>query len=487
MAEEQRVPAAEQPPTSVVETPAPAPITKESIKEMRKNRDIDGIRKVGDPKPSDVPLAPSAVPDAPKPPETEAKDRKFNVKYQGRTILRDDPDHMLGLGNLPAVKRKLIMAEEEAKLIQGDLEDARKFGFSTAAERDELKKRLAENEKLIEDLKKQSVKPAEPAPAAAVAPVAPVVDDIEIPNLPDGDPVNWSAEHGTAIKKTLVALHEQNKKLNQAFAQMKAQPAAVQATPEFKAELDSIKKELAEQKQKNEQLYAAAQKANSDVAESAFWNQYSEFQTLHDDLGTPKPLKDVHQDVDRWMIKLAAANGHRMPIGGTQEQMKAFDNMKRSIAARYLEGDEAIVKQSDGIEPPDGHKAYFAIAELDQKRRQLIADGYLGNKTTLEDAFRFDLMRNGSLDEATARMESDKIKQGVRATLDAIKSSGDFAKPLPNNAGSDSAVPVKLESGDRDNILQMARTPRGLREIMGNPDLTKKYEMVMAQLAAPKQ
>lgn len=459
-------------------TPVIQKVTRESLREMRQNRDLGALENLNPDAKKPAPLQPTtdAQPKPAEEPKTEQeKIREFNVKYKNKTILRADPDHMLGHGNLPALKRKTIMLEEDVAEASRELAEARKYGESSASEIARLKAALAEKETALQKFNTQQQQQVHrPEPTALDIPAAPVFTPIS--DIPDTDPVNWTVEHGMKMKKALQEQQEALAKQTEYSRKLAEEMENLRRNPPTNQ--DPERQKLAETVNRLSQQYEQAQQ---ELAETARWQSYAEFQAAHPDLRTKKPLREVHINVNDWLDKLAAANGVKLPMGANQQQRAAYDDARRSIAGQWLNGDKAIKETTEGIEPPDGYEQYFAVAKTLETRDRLIKTGRLGNNATLEDAFAFDLIENGTLDNATAKMEADKLREGVNAALTAIgKTTTEYAKPLPNNAGGEQPQPGMAKTA-KEQLIRLAGTPRGLKEIMADPEKRKQWETILAE------
>ncbi len=486
----------ETPPEAVV-VPEPTPtVTLEMLDQMRKDRDVDGLRKViagaNMPKGAAPAGEPPAVPPPQEPPvagkppagSEEAKDPKFfDIRFRGEDVKLPDNDNYLGHGSFGKLKRA---SAHQAKTLE-----SYETRINTAET--ETTRYRRENEELRAAQVSAPPPPIEPppeeTPPAASAPPAPL-GDVVIPTAPaepeysSADPMDWTdadrakqASHrkervayDKAMNATLAKLVEVAKAPQQP-GPYNNDPALVQKIEDQGEFIEGLKSEQATE-------VAETQKIN-------FWNGMTEFQGLHkEELATPIPLHELHEKVGSWMHGLAWANGVAPPENATDAQLAQYDAAKTELVQKFLKEDAAVVEAAVGTPAPDGYKQYFRIAEYQKRLKALVATGKLGDKATLQDAWEKDYVSK-ELDGDVSALEAEARSDGSRSVLDSLGSAQrENAAHIPNNAavqppGGEQGLPPD-EIG-KDEAMQILKMP--IQEVR-RQGLEKKRELIVSRLRA---
>ncbi|MFH1738209.1 MAG: hypothetical protein ABIH23_04320 [bacterium] len=469
------------------------PVTPDEIESARSRGDSAALEKIeeritkrGRPKKETKPEG-EVAPKADASPEPQAKpdetggDRKFKVPFKGREIVEDDSDTYLGYKNHGALKRNTILfrerlreAQEEAESLRRQYDSRVREGESTKAELEKLRKEYADS---LAKLKSASAPvPPQPAQAPAASPA-----ELKPPEKPTFSSTNrqlWEDEDWAKLEKYE---EDREKYLIESVTRRNT------ANPDF----DALKKELAEMKEASKRLVeereaerarmaAEEQRRQQESAANKIWDDFSEFQSSYEDFKTPKKLRELDADVKAWMNDVARANGVVMPLGGTVQDLSNFEAARGNLIARYINGDSAVLKSAEGIDPPEGYKTYFQLADVWKRKSELVNAGRLGGGASLEDAYLIMLKETGKLDKGAESIERDAMQRGQQSTLDAIgKTNSQYAKNLPNQSTAREASD-NLSKEDIQSILTTAKTPEGRASLDNTPDtnLKAKWERI---------
>lgn len=416
-----------------------------------------------------------------KPPETEqpaatVPAKRFSVKYKGSPIDVDDPDGLLGFGNVGALKKSKIHQDLYIK----DLEDGSARSRSLLAQREkeieDLRKRFADAEA---QLKRQPAPRQDPAPQ----PAQPKLERPAPPDMPDipDDPTDWTEDHQKLHKKYLAELRDYPAKLAEYTETMvrssqaqPQQPTKVELPPEIAAELEevrTVKKTLEEQKRKLEE----------EKRESEYWDgSIRTFQNHHKQYATKAPIREVHTQVMSWMDKLATANGIQKPdkpFSSQDVEWITYERRKGEITHGYLNGDQGIRENAEGITPPPEYETYFKLAgkvqELTRLKDEYVGRGELGPNVNLHKVYLHHLDETGQLDEDINDLRATERTKGAEAITNALREHQQFATAIPPEASQTDGLPGDLT--DDDIAWFYAQSPH---TVMRNSDAKARYNKI---------
>lgn len=474
--------------------PPPEPLTKEKIAEFRRNRDPEGLRRAVDaesrrnsgqpPAPAGQPPAPEAPPppDAGAPPDGDgsAEPKLFHIRFQGEDVGVPDSDNYLGHGSFGRLKKAAAHAAKTLRGYENRVTTAEATASRLARENDELREKL-EAAAVTPPAPAQPEPPPTPEPNAGAP--APPVEDIEIPTPPpepeysSSDPLDWTAEDREKDAKYRRERAEYDKVMNAAVvnlakaAKAPAQQGPYNNDPALVAKVEEQGQYIEELKQRDATTAAKNQRTD-------FWKALADFQDLHkDELATPAPLAELHEEVGTWMNGLAWANG-------VKPDDPSFEAKKADLVQKYLNGDEAVLENSVAVVPPEGYKQYFRVAATQKRLKRLIADGVLGPKATLQDAWEKDYVSR-NLDNDVSALESEAHSNGVRTVLDNLSNvQANTASHIPNSAA---AGPSDGEGGgspegeiSREEAMRILKLP--ISEVRRDPELMRKRSLIVSRL-----
>lgn len=314
---------------------------------------------------------------------TDTKPKKtepFKIWHNGKPFERDDGDGLFGLGSTGKVKATLFRTE----LLLKDAEDRGK----------DLERRLADAEARLK------ATPAQQQQAAPSAEVKPVVQPKPVVQRPVPPPLPKLSTNDPSVYNDadIAAVTEYNNKVADFQAKLveyadHLASKAPQIDPAFQKRIDELEAKV----KKSDELVAATEAERKAEAErkedEAHWKRFSDFQDKHPTLKLPLPTKQMNEAMVSWMSRIATANG-------------VTDGSSKAVVEKYLDGDPTVLKNSEGITPPEGYDKYFKILEIYGARKQFIEEGVLTEKATLEDAYVLHKVRTGTLDEDIASVRA---------------------------------------------------------------------------------
>lgn len=463
----------------------------EELSEATRRGDADTVRRLteqagGEPAAPAAPAPAAGAPDPAAPPADVKK--KFNVKYRGQPLEVDDPDHYLGHNNIGALKRHTILQEQRRKDLEVEFKSTMERLTSASGETENIKRERDEMKRQLEELRRTPA-PAAPAPAPAQTPVEEDLVPPALPDLPE-DALEYTDGDRKAYNKFLKDQAAFNLKIVAARNRPSA-PVAATASPEFealRAENAKLIRESEERARRDRESEAAETKRQQDEAvrasAEATWKVGSDFQALHKDLATAKPLQELHTEVVEWMDRVAEANGVIPPsFTATQVERNSYEQQRSLVVGAYLTGDKSVLESSEGITPPKEYRHYFDIADLYAYRTKMIEKGLVTPRTSLHQVWLYKVDQEGSLDQATTQLAADATRRGVNSALSAVSGAQrDFATNLPARASAPPPETVGTPS-DEAKLLELAGSVEGMRQIYADPELKAKYTAFMSTYA----
>lgn len=478
------------------------PITKEAVRQAYKNRDAEKIKQMSaDIDAANAPASqtsaqPVQASAATQPPEPAKK--TFNVRYAGREINHPDDDSYLNEGGFPNLKRRAIILKETLRDKETEIEEARKYGSQTAAEKEQtlkeldlIKKQLAEAQTQI---KSQSA--AIPAPAQAPAAAQQRVDtalDLTPPEKPvysGSDRTLWSEddwkknalyeeESSKYMAKLADAIRmgqsagikqEEIAALASKIADEKVQAISAQMSDKFKRieswEADQ-KKQIAERQQK--------------LAENKLYSEIDAFQKKHEEFKTAKDVREIAPGVFTWIQAIADKNGVKLPYGYTKEQFDKFWVDASGIARKFIDEDPDVLKKSEGIDPPDGTREYIDLFTVLDYRNKIAPN------QTLDEAYAAYSEKMGWNQRAHDDAQREGLLRGVRSAQRSLSTvQQDYATNLPNRMAGQAAAPTSAQD-DAAILAEAAKGSRAYATIQGDPEKKKRFDAAMSRLNQAQQ
>lgn len=461
-------PAPEPTPSEPVADPGPITLDEvdaafatkdpEKIEEARKRIYEGNLTPSGDPVPTADPASPDPTGDAKK---------LFEVHYQNTKHEVADENGLLGYKTTGHLKSAYVKANLRAEALERQALEARSYGQqqAAAAKEWENKYRSAQQTAPVAPPSAPGTPPAPAAapPAAPAAPVAPALPSEPpltptYPVLSSSDPTDYSEDDIAKIAEYNTQMAEYSTKRQEFDASTSAYlqylatnpPVSSTASPELQQELAALRahKEKSEGVLSKIEQDEAARVAREE--KKSHWERFNSFQNKHKDLfGTTKHIEEVHNDVSKWMDKLAVEGyGLTKPIDETGEEYATWSKARLKIVGAYLNENPDALQKAEGIEPPDGYKTYFQLADLNRQHRSLVEQKTLGQNSSLEDAYLFGMKSSGALDEQLNDLRTNERIAAAEATAAALEAAGQHATPIPNDETQRDMVPVDLSVED---------------------------------------
>ena len=412
--------------------------------------------------------------------ETSTSDeatKKFRVYYNGEAVEVDDKNNLLGRKNTGDLKAAFVKEQLRAKEIEKENAD--------------LATRLREVEA---KLKAPTPAPAKaepprevrtPAPQVAVSmkpkPVAP-----EPPNLSTNDPTLYTEADIAAIGTYQADTAKFNKEISDYVDYVASRPP--QIDPILKSEIEALK----QNQQANSSVISQVEQERRNLAEEkadvAHWRTFSDFQDKHEVFKTSVPPKQLNSDMNAWMDKLAAANGVPRPVNGSNDPgWNGYLTQRAGVIERYQDGDSTVLKNAEGIDPPEDHDKFFKLAELNHMLDVYKNKGILGENATLEDAYLRTKSDSGELANA---IESVRVDERVSATtefannIENIQKEATGVDPASSANGPDLTA-YGVPKADMEWFARVSKNPDNIHTMKSkDPDTYKKWLSIANRIEA---
>lgn len=362
---------------------------------------------------------------------TAAQAKAYRARYGGAEVELPDEDGFLGHKDVDGLKKKAANAHLHIQTLERENKEAREAADKAVQQQREFQEELA---RLRQAATQQPtpVPQATPVEKKAVAAAA----KVDLPSPPKRpatpyDPGDMSVEQSEEWDSYFTQSEEYQTKLVDALRTSSA-PANVDPTAfeqeierrvqerlsPMNAEVEKIKQSMSGWEA--DQRHKESQRANDEM-----WRGFDDFQRRFEPFATPKPLREIHTELDKWSDKIASAVGHQLPYGATPQMRDQYINKRQGIVQAYLDGDTEVTARTQGIDPPEGYEQYYNIARINQIAQE--------HKLPLEDAMAVWLKKTGKLDEGMESLRVSSEQQGREAVGRAIADSNRFAKPIPND------------------------------------------------------
>jgi hypothetical protein len=398
---------------------------------------------------------------------TAAQAKAYRARYGDTEVELPDEDGFLGHKSVEGLKKKAANAHLHIQTLERENKAAREAADAAVQQQREYEEELARLRKAATQ-QPSPVASATPAEKKAVEAVA----KVDLPSPPKRpttpyDPGDMSVEQSEEWDRYFTQSEEYQTKLVEALragsAPANVDPATFEQEIERRvqermspmtAEVEKIKQSVSgwetEQKRKE------AQRANDEM-----WRGFDDFQRNFEPFATPKPLREIHTELDAWSDKIAAAVGHKLPYGATAQMRDQYVNRRQAIVQAYLDGDAEITSRTQGIDPPEGYEQYYNIARINQIAQE--------HKLPLEDAMAVWLKKTGKLDGGMESLRVSSEQRGREAVGRAIADSNQFAKPIPNDVAQRSnqtGLPAEtLEALAKTDPRDLVNDPDKLRQM----------------------
>lgn len=416
----------------------------------------------------------TGAPEAGKPGEEKPGDagkKAFGVWHNGQRIELPDDNGLLGYKNTGALKAAKAKLELRLRDQERDFEAAQR--------------KIAEYEQKLKD----GVAQPQAAPAAPPAqPQKPPVVKVERPTPPappklsTNDPLDYSDEDKAELSRYYRETAEYNTNMAKHLEYLESRPARAEMPDEARRELETLRKWQKENAPLFDSIRSREEQEKLERSEREHWGRFESFQNAHrEEFGTSKPVKEVHGQVMKWMDTIADMNGIQRP--STPQNLndptwQEYLGRRKELVDKYFAGDEAVVNNSQGFDPPEGHEAYFRLVELEGARRDLIAQGRATEKTPMEDIYWLHMRDNGHVEDALTRARREAENAGQESVVSAISEASNSAQNLDpsQSAGPDAQEIYGVPQRDFEWFSDIVGNPFAVERLSGEEK--KRYELI---------
>jgi hypothetical protein len=351
---------------------------------------VADVRKEG-------PVAAQLKPDQ-APPQEGDRDgpKKFTVTWQGKKIEREDVNNLLGFKSTGELKAALVKAQAQLD----ELTDHSSSLTSRLRDAEEKIRRASEESAANKPPPQQT--PSLPAPPKVIRPTLP-----KAPVLSTGDPALYTEEDIGAVTEYQNAMVEYNQKLLDYVASLESHSAVnnlnIPEIVKLRERLDIVEK--GHQEIENEKRKIAEEKADI-----AHWKQFSDFQDKHPTYKTVVPLRQLNDDMNDWMDKVAAANG--VSVLEKEKDYGEYSKRRAQAVMNYLNNDSQTIENAKGLPPPEDYQTFFKLLELNNAKRRYVDNGELGSGASLDRVYLLHKQDTGEIEQG---LESIRIGERTRA------------------------------------------------------------------------
>jgi hypothetical protein len=128
-----------------------------------------------------------------------------------------------------------------------------------------------------------------------------------------------------------------------------------------------------------------------------------------------------------------------LPLSPTEAEVSQFEATKQQLAHKFDTGEQTVIELN--VAPPEGYKEYYALADLEVKKEDLIKQEVLAPKANLHNAWVQIQDSSGTLEEGINGLEVEARKRGFNSAINVMgKQQADNATPLPNSANQQAPV-----------------------------------------------
>jgi hypothetical protein len=330
--------------------------------------------------------------------EDNGEPKKFHVFYDGKKIEREDPNKLLGYKSTGEIKAALVKAQLR-------LDEMENNSVSLAAKLREAEAKIQQfSQKQAQPSNEQPLKPSAVPPKPLDRPVPP-----EEPVLSTEDPSLYTEADILAVAKHRRETNEFNRKMIEYVQSFENRSAPENEV--LKKQLQEMDERLKKHDEGYQEIEREKQRIAEEKADLAHWNQFMEFQNKHGSYSTDVPIKQLNDDMNKWMDLIAAANGVKKGTNG--EASGEYFRQRGQIVNQYLNNDAQVVQNSEGIQPPKGHDKFFKLLELYQALNKYKENSVLGPNATLEHAYLQMKHESGDMEEA---LDTIRVNERTKAT-----------------------------------------------------------------------
>ncbi len=508
------IPVTEEVTTDQTPDQTPEPITPESLNEMVLNRDTEGLAKATEALEQSVqPAEQSFAPPTPAPDQQDVSDptpdtkvdpqadaqsaeptaKFFKTNFRGEEVSVPDDDTYLGQKSFGHLKKGFVHAQQDVKLHREEAQKSRvvaehavRARVALEAQVKELKGRLGNAQPAAPTTPTPQPASSTPPPVPQPAPVAPLVAP-EAPDYPDlpSNTIDWSEEHHREFKEyhnklkahqgSMVSYVDQR-------VERAVQPTTGQLAPEVQADIDAIKAENAKFKERFDKQDQSVAAQEQEIETSNYWNSVEAIRRKHpSEFGDPEsaPIQTLHKSVVDWTHNLAAALGAQKPYVAYNPQnneWKEYDRARSTIVNAYRKNDPEILKKAEGVNPPSGWEQYYQTSDLIAYRGQLVSEGILGEKASLQDAWVHKFEKDGNFEKGIESVQRETQESTASNIIEVMTDQqANSAHTISNDhAGAQANTGLSVE---QEKAL-LATPPQ---ELMNDPAKYSLHQQVVAK------
>ena len=343
--------------------------------------------------------------------DTEDKGKKFTISWDGKRIEYNDKNSLLGFNSTGELKsaylKTKLQHDEEVKSLSDRLRDAEEKLRNT--QKPDQPPPVQPQQQQIPQQQFQQ-QPSTTAPQQVTRPVPP-----KPPRLSTTDPAMYTEEDLSAINDYQKATSEFNQNMVDYVASLESRQP--QIDPSIQKKLDEIE----QRQQKADELYNSVksekQQLAEEKAENAHWKRFTDFQDKHESFKMPLPPKQMTDAMNKWMDSVAVANGIQVPVQKDRNYMV----QRASVVGRYMDGEEAVLQNTQGLPPPEGHETYFKLLELSNDLARYKTSGVLGENATLEDAYMRKMVESGDFDKNLEVIRTNERSQAAEQFANGVQ------------------------------------------------------------------
>ena len=358
---------------------------KKEIEEIQKAKE-----ELQNPQPVEEPVQPQVVQEQPVEAVQEQDPepvKKITVTYGGEEITLDDPDGYLGRGSAEGIKKAYANLTPHLSKVE--------------QENREYRQRLAELEAKLN-------KDPEPVHAPVVEQVATqeqvnTAESLDL-NLPS-NPLDWTEENVNTLNSALSRINEYQDKIKK---------------------FETIQEKYEREEQERQARLRQEQLQNE---EKAFWDSYNSFAEKTYEI---KDMRAKTDEVVAFMDNVAFANGCTPEKYGNNRAL--YEQERSDLTQSFLDNDPLVANKCAHIQKPSKLDEYYKAAAVNNTRQQLIKEGILTEKASIEQAFLLDQQRQGNLEQSFSSTAEQRYTAGLKTKqnnlVNAIDQQADYAKPI---------------------------------------------------------
>ena len=401
-------------------------------------------------------------------PEKETK--LFYSHVHGERISRDDSDNLLGYGSTGKLKEAHLKQEYLMRDLEAEAKSLREKLEEAEAKQKSLPLPQQPDDKPVAQASSPSQSPPQPEVKKVEKPVAP-----EYPDLTSSDPDLQTENDRKNLAEYWKNLTQFNKQMVEYTSYLESRPPVIKQ--EIPADYATRLAELeAENKKIKTETANKEMQFRKEEVKKKYWDSIDVFADLHKEYKLPEPSRVLSEKVENWMGKLAKVCGKT-------------DSEKATVTQQYLDGDEEVLKNAEGIPPPKGYDKYFALAteikNLEKARDALIKRNEATSAMPYHKVWLLENEGNGQLDQNIEQAMIQERVKGTQGFAAAIENAEKTAKTIPPELSGQE--PDMTQYGISTDDLVFFKANVGFREqqeLSKNESLHRKWVAIKNKLEA---